>query len=637
MLAVLGIFSVLTFIIYSNTFSSPFVLDDFKVIAENSAMQTNAIFTNVNLHRYVGTASFALNYRISKLNTFSYHLTNSIIHILNAFLVFVLFRKIYAYVRNEPINNSTNLISFAIALIFLVHPIQTQAVTYIVQRYTSLAALFALVSLLSYFHFRTSAPPRYIFFCISVVSALLAYKTKENTATILLMLIVMELLLFKGTTLSVKKRIVLVLPFVLLVAVIPAAFLNLHQMAEKSLSSLMSELKESSMETPQISRSQYLVTEMSVIVLYMRLLVLPMHQSMHYLYPFTHSFFQLKTFLSFCLIMAVLVSAVILAKKYKEISFGIGWFFIFLLVESSIIPIQDAVFEHRLYLPSIGFISAGVVILFQILRKFNIRIFLGVIVLISVLLSAATYVRNEVWHDEITLWKSVLARFPQNYIAHSSLGSGYAKMKKWDEAIKELNVAIKINPEFAPSYNNLAISYTYTNRSEDAMKSYHKAIEVRPDYVKAYYNLASLYYQQRNLQEAFLLLNRAKTFNDKHPMVNNQLGRLYCQMGNYEKSFALLNEALSVEPDNTNIHYNMGICFMKSGKTHEARSHFFEILELDTHDYECYYFIGLSYEKEKNVAEAVNYYRLFISKSPDETANVRDAKSRLSALGGLVK
>ena len=625
-------FLIIGFISYSNILSAPFVLDDFKVISENSALQRNSIFTDLNMLRYIGYVTFALNYKINRLSTFGYHLVNIIIHIINAVLVFVLFRKLYLHIQPKRDRISSHMVPFFIALIFLVHPVQTQAVTYMVQRFTSLAALFTLVSLLAYFNFRTSSGMQYKYLLLSVISALLAYKTKENTATIPLMIILIEWLLLRGSGPSMMKKITYVLPFFVLIAVIPLSFMNFHQLAERNLGSILSELKETSYEAPQISRMQYLVTEFSVIVIYMRLLIVPINQSMHYLYPFTHSFFELKTFFAFCIIAGLLITAVLISKKYKEISFGIFWFFIFLLVESSLIPIQDAIFEHRLYLPSIGFIGAGVYLLFMFISRFPVKIFQTVMILIAAILAVATFERNEVWRDEIVLWKSVLKQYPQNYIAQSSLGNAYGRAQKWDEAIGALKLAININPAFAPAHNNIAVCYINKNLIEDAIKEYKEAITIRPDYVKAYYNLSLLYYKEGNLQEAFNLLTTAKSINNSHAMVNNQLARLYCQRGDFTKSTSLFNDALSMEPDNANIYFNEGVCLLAQRKPQEARTRFFKILVLDPKDMECYYYIAASYEMEQHFPEAIYYYRLFLSKSATETPYVKDAKRRLSGL-----
>lgn len=627
-------FLIIGFISYSNILSSPFVLDDFKIISENSALQRNSIFTDVNMLRYIGYVTFALNYKINKLNTFGYHLLNIIIHIINAVLVFVLFRKVYLHIQQKRDRISSHMIPFFIALIFLVHPVQTQSVTYMVQRFTSLAALFTLVSLIAYFNFRTFSGIQYKYLLLSVISALLAFKTKENTATIPLMIILIEWLLFRRSGPSLIKKIIYVLPFFVLIAVIPLSFMNLHQLAERNLGSILSEFKETSYEAPHISRIQYLVTEFSVVVLYMRLLVFPVNQSMHYLYPFTQSFLEFKTLLSFCVIAGLLASAIIISKKYKEISFGIFWFFIFLLVESSIIPIQDAIFEHRLYLPSIGFIGAVVYLLFLLLKRFHANVFLVVMILIAATLAIAAYKRNEIWRDEIALWKSVIKQFPQDYIAHSSLGNAYGRAQRWDQAVSELKIAININPVFAPAHNNIAVCYIYKNLTDDAIKEYKIAIDIRPDYVKAYYNLASLYYKEGNFQEAFRLLKKAKSIDNLHAMVNNQLARLYCQMADFTKSMSLFNEALRMEPDNTNIHFNYGACLLAQRKPQEARAHFFKILDLDPKDIECYYFIAASYEMEQYFPEAVHFYKFFLSKSADETPYVKDAKTKLTALTG---
>ena len=201
-LVVLLLISLLAILIYSNTFSVPFLFDDTPNIVENPQIKDLSNFSDFSGSRYVGFLSFSLNYRFGGLHVFGYHLVNLLIHIINGFLVYTLVLLLFrASSRLSPTThdlspfNSAHWIAFATALLFVSHPIQTQAVTYIVQRFSSLATLFYLLTVVAYLRWRLASPEgrrRYLWYGAALVSTVLAMKTKENSITLPLMLLLVE-------------------------------------------------------------------------------------------------------------------------------------------------------------------------------------------------------------------------------------------------------------------------------------------------------------------------------------------------------------------------------------------------------------------------------------------------------------
>lgn len=267
---------------------------------------------------------------------------------------------------------SAFVIALFSALLFVVHPLQTQAVTYVVQRYTSLATLFYLLSIFMYAKWRAAsagsetavsktelAPGlnarRIIFYAAAVAAALLAMGAKEIAFTLPAILVLWEFSFYKG---AVKKRLLYLLPFILAPVLIPL-----------SLISSNSSLFTAEGETAPPAALDYLFTQFRVLVTYLRLLVFPVGQNLDYDYPLYHSFADLNVFLSFIsLLLMVALGAFFFYRSRKKssaaplmlIAFGIFWFFIASSVESSVISIADVIFEHRIYLPSVGIIIAAV-------------------------------------------------------------------------------------------------------------------------------------------------------------------------------------------------------------------------------------------------------------------------------------
>jgi hypothetical protein len=379
-------------LIYSNTFNVPFQFDDIDNIIDNPSIKDLLHFPDagmaksgsisedvkpfINTTRYIGYLTFALNYKLYGLDVRGYHLVNILIHMSNSLLLYWLmvftFRTPFfsSEVGHQTLADaSRNFIAVFTALLFAIHPIQTQAVTYIVQRFTSLATLFYLLSLVMYIKWKESKEqqtkryvPSSMIFAISLLSAVLAMKTKEFAFTLPLVMAMYELMFFQG---KIKRRLLYLVPFVLTMLIIPLTLTG----AGGSLTDISGDEATALSETQDISRLDYLYTQFRVIVTYTRLLFLPINQNLDYDYPVYHSLLDPAVLFSFISLLLIFALGVYLyhMSRHPEIkgrywlrliSFGIFWFFITLSVESSVIPIRDVIYEHRVYLPSAGFFIA---------------------------------------------------------------------------------------------------------------------------------------------------------------------------------------------------------------------------------------------------------------------------------------
>ncbi len=227
-LAVLLLLTLLSALIYSNTFSVPFQFDDADNIVQNPRIKDLTNFFNLSGSRYVGFLSFALNYYVGGLQVFGYHLVNLIIHIVNGFLVYCLVLLLFrAESQDSPLatDNShlttASWIAIATALLFVAHPVQTQAVTYIVQRFASLVTLFYLFTVVCYLKWRLASSEsrsRFLWYGGAVLSTVLAMKTKENSFTLPFMILLVEAVFFRSFT---RRRWVALIPFLLTLPIIP--------------------------------------------------------------------------------------------------------------------------------------------------------------------------------------------------------------------------------------------------------------------------------------------------------------------------------------------------------------------------------------------------------------------------------
>jgi hypothetical protein len=273
------------------------------------------------------------------------------------------------YLKGSKISHYAASLSLASGLIFVAHPIQTQAVTYIVQRFTSLATLFYLLSLVLFIKARLYnleekrfyAPSHLGYYVGSLLAAFLAMKTKEMTITLPAIILLYEFCFFSPSLKELTKKLPYLTPLLLTFFIIPFSSYGLTLFGISGgtfigIAEVGDIIGAATQETTAISRTDYLFTQFNVIVTYIRLLFFPVNQNLDYDYPISHTLFEFPTLFSLLFLISIVIFGVWMFKKSRLISFGIFWFFITLSVESSIIPIRDVIFEHRVYLPSVGFV-----------------------------------------------------------------------------------------------------------------------------------------------------------------------------------------------------------------------------------------------------------------------------------------
>ncbi|MFI5295609.1 MAG: type IV pilus biogenesis/stability protein PilW [Thermodesulfovibrionales bacterium] len=501
------------FLAYSNTFYSPFQFDDRSQIIDNPVIKDLKNFTSdrrgydYNPRRFIGYLSLALNYRLGGLDVIGYHIVNLLIHIGNAFLVYLFVLLTF---RTPSMRQSADssppapvLIALFSALLFVSHPLQTQAVTYVIQRLASLATFFYLLSLVMYIKGRLAiekqddtggrlfSGPSLLFYLVSLIATVCAMKTKEMAFTLPLVIVLYEVIFFKS---PLKKMLLFLLPIILTLIVVPLSILH----SDRPLGEILSDVSEMTKVQTQMSRWEYLVTEMRVIVTYMRLIFLPINQNIDYDYPVYHSLLTPPVFLSFLFLLSIFGLGVYLllrgmknnppssAAHYRPIGFGILWFFITVSVESSIIPIVDVIFEHRLYLPLVGAltgITTGVLIAAKRLKIEKIVI--PVLVLITLILSGLTYARNTLWKDEMSLWQDAVEKSPNKGRPHNGLGAAYASNSQLDMAIAEYQTALRLKPDFVEARFNLAFAYLKKGNADIARREVDLILNVKPDLYEA--------------------------------------------------------------------------------------------------------------------------------------------------------
>lgn len=495
--------------VYSNSLHGEFHYDDYQGIVVNPAIKSLDNIADVRrpyntFTRFIPFLTFALNYHFHGLNVFGYHLVNLIIHLSNALLVFWLFQLIMQSppLKKSPWVKRTKELALLAGLIFVTHPVQVQAVSYIYQRMASMATLWYLLTMCFYIKARINHSHRLKYFCLALTSALLGIFTKEIFFTIPVVIMMSEILLF-GENYNIKKwrqsmqRNHSVLFFMLLLTII---VLFIPYSYNRTPLDVMKESAASQIHAWEtVNFGNYIPTQMRVIMTYLRLLVFPINQRFDYDFYLSYSFFEPKVLLSFMTILSLLTFAWCYRRKNVLMSFGIFWFFIALCVES-IFPIRNIIWEFRVYLPMTGFCFFLTGLFAQHVDPKRLKI---IAVLLISTLGLLTFQRNQVYRSEISLWEEVVSFRPKTSRAYSHLGASYIEQKKFSHAIPHLKKALQYKPDHRRALFNLVMSLVQLKRYDEAVVYAFQLYSLDPEAAINPSMLAFLYYQQRDYFSSF--------------------------------------------------------------------------------------------------------------------------------------
>jgi tetratricopeptide (TPR) repeat protein len=512
-------------LIYSNSLQGEFFCDDHLYIVDSESIRDirdiRGIWRAYNTRFLVGM-SFALNYWLGRMDVFGYHVFNTLVHICAALLVryFVFLTLQTPVMRVASRQDHADDLPFFAALVFLCHPIQTEGVSYIMQRAVAMAAVSYLGTLIFYIRGRLSG--RFIFYVLSWLSMAAGFLIKEMTVTVIVSLVFYEMCFFGRDERGSRKMALRLLPFLCGIIVM---FVIMRNVATDAVTQVQYAI------SPHFFDWRYVFTEINVLRTYLRLLVLPLNQTFLYDYPIAEGFFQASTLASLAVLAALLFMAVHLYKSRDNriLSFAIVWFFITTSVEATavILGARNVIYEHWLYLPMVGY----AVFLPFFLRRFFVdraafkRVMTGVIVFLCML----TYQRNFIWRTELRLWEDIVQKSPNNAGSHFGMAEVYQRNKIYDRAYAHYQQALfsykdkKRTPErydrayISSIYNNLALICYIFKRDEEMAGYFHRAVSVNPRNEMAYRNAGAIYYELHCYQEALAALREALRLNPRHP------------------------------------------------------------------------------------------------------------------------
>jgi tetratricopeptide (TPR) repeat protein len=622
-LTALFIITALALIVYSNSFYGSFHFDDYDNIVNNSKIQNiNDVesWWSFSANRPISMFTFVVNYHFSQLDVFYYHLENVIIHIFNGFLLFYFSILIFSSptVSNYKISAYKEQIALIIAIIFVVHPLATQSVTYIIQRQNALASMFYLSALVLYMTGRlktTNTYAKIAIFAFAAISSILAILSKENAYTIPLIIVLLEIffLFSPSRKEKINKKIYLLL-------LIPLLGITAIALSKFSFEVFKPIVPDQSMGYPEVvSPLNYLFTQFAAIPKYIQLLILPINQNLDPDFTMSKSFWEINTLAGFSFIIGTIALGIYLFNKNRIISFGIFWFYITIAIEASIIPLPDLFFEHRTYLPSFGIILIFTTALFQILShksKTLTYIFFATIIII---LSTLTYQRNKVWKNEISLWTDVVSKSPNKARPNANLGMAYNLEKNWSKAIEYYTKSIKISDIYSIVFYNRANAYSEILDLENAISDYTSAIKISPDYVSAYYNRGLTFSKQQKYNEAIANYTKTLELDPEFSSAYYNRGLDYLMLNQFDNAISDLSQAIILDPNLIVAYVNRGVAYLNKENYKLAIEDFNKAESLNPEMDMIYFNRAVAYHNLGNLDQAILDYSRTIEFNPGYT------------------
>ncbi|MBF0571614.1 MAG: tetratricopeptide repeat protein [Candidatus Omnitrophica bacterium] len=497
--------------------------------------------------RFFVFLSLAFNYHFNGLNVFGYHLFNLAVHIITAILVWwlTLLTLSTPAMKEDKIIRHANLIALFAGLVFVSHPLQTEAVTYIWQRAASMAAMFYLASLCLYVKSRLLQAEGYnsqlgrFYYPAALITAVVAMFTKENTVTLPLII-----LLYECSFLNTKDRLNwrCLAPFLLTIFIVPVTFLFIKSQVFQSMHGDLR--AHGGVITPM----HYFLTQFRTMVTYMRLVFIPINQNLDYDYPVFKNIFQLPVLISLLFLTAIFYWAKRLFLRYRLLSFSIFWFFLTLTIpESSFWAMGDIILEHRLYLPLVGYsiflVSGG----YYLWGKNSIKAMVIVLTVIIGCNAVLTYQRNKIWKDEIALWNDVVQKSPHKARPYCNRASAYSSAGNFAQALVDYNKAIEIDPQYLQIYNILSNFYFYQGNFAQAILINSKIIDINPNIAEIYNNRGYVYKIKGDFALALLDYNKAIKIDPDDSIAYYNRAQIYYQLKKYDKAWSDVHKAKELE------------------------------------------------------------------------------------------
>ncbi len=547
-------------VVYFNSFGNGFVFDDSFYVTENPLIKNPSlsgikdIFTEFYRWDYLPLTIFSLwvDYYLYGLNPEGYHLTNTLLHITGAILLYGLIFRV----------TRSSVTALWVSLLFLVHPVHVESVAWISERKNVLSLIFFILS----FNYYLDEGPR----LRSVLFFLLACFSKTTVVIFPLLLMLYD---FCFQEKSIKENFIPKIPYFMVTLAIFCIALMTHSQGGIVQSH------------PDGNPAYTLFSMIPVFKEYLVKLLFPVNLNIWYPNQIYRSFWEFQVLLSSVVLGLFIFLLKISYRRNRTVFFGLAWFLISLLPVSHIIPFPQMMADRLLYIPSIG-IFLAVVSGFRLavgqekILRANITAF-AVMVLVSglVLLSAN---RIPIYKENLTLWQDSIRRNENNTISMMYLGTSHWIKGDREKALEKFQKAREVEPENIRAAMSMGQIYEEQGKFKDAEKTYLEVIKQAPDNKSVYNHLAVLYGHRGQLGKALSLLDKTLSLDPALALAHYNRAVFLLKAERFQEALLEFQEAVQLEPRNPMFRFNLGMFYAKNtDQPGLGRVHLEESLRLD--------------------------------------------------------
>ena len=602
--------AALVAVVYARTFSAPFVFDDLTAIRDNAtirhlwppgAVLSPPISTTAG-GRPVVNLTLALNYAISGLAPWSYHALNLLIHAGVGLLLFGIVRQTLARLssRGSPAASETWLALTAAAL-WLLHPLQTESVTYVVQRAESLMAFLFLLTLYAFIRSLAPSAPR-CWLGLSFAACLLGMATKEVMVSAPLLVLLYSRTFVTGSMREAWRR------HGGFVAALAGTWLLLGWLV------VGTEGRGGSAGfNAGVTPWSYALTQCGALVHYVALACWP--------HPLILDYgTDLVTRVSDVALPAVAVIAALAATGWAlvrrpALGFAGAWFFALLAPTSSFVPVAtQSIAEHRMYLPLAALVVMAVVVAHR--RIGSIALWCGLAVALAFAL--LTWRRNGDYQNALSLWADTVAKRPDNARAHCSLADALTTAGRTTEAAASYAMSLRLDPTGIEAHDGLGALLLEAGRVDEARTHFEIALRLEPDETEAQNRRGALLARAGQADGALPHFQAALKRQPERADFHTNYGAALLQLGRADEAVAEFETALRLRPDFAEAHSDLALVLLQSGRLPEAAAHYEAVLRATPRDPVAHGNLGYIALQQGRAAEAVSHYRAVVQVSADE-------------------
>ena len=606
---------VATLVAYSNCFSSPFVLDDDDVIVTNPTIRALLPISRAlsgppqssTAGRPIVNLSFALNYAAGGLNPAGYHAVNLVIHILCGLVLFGIIRRTLSYLPHPP--HLPDLVAFFSALVWLLHPLETEVVDYVTQRTESLMALAYLMTLYGFIR-GSESDHRWRWYGVSIVSCWLGMLCKESMATAPVMVLLYDVVFCAGSlSKALRERGALY-------GGLAASWIALAVLLASNGRS------HSAGFASGVTAWTYLLNQAPIVLRYLRLAIWPTSLVFDYGLPKAAT---LSSALPAALPLLALMAATCALWFFdRRLAYLCTWVFVTLAPTSTIIPIATEVgAERRMYLPMMAIAVLAVVALARVASPAkagrHLQVFAGSLVAASVALGALTFARNADYHDPNALWRQVIARYPQGR-AHYNLGVNLRDAGQRSEAIREFELSVNDMPD-----SEYALGFEALNdgRYDEAIARLRRYLQLKPldiNAIRASNLLGRSLLGAGRPDEAAAAFRETLRMQPANVDGMSGLGQALLDGGHLDEASTVLRDYAQRVPQSAPAHFNLGLTLLKLRRFEEAATELSRAATLNPRDPAAHANLGTTFVELGRIDEAVDQFHQASTVESDPSA-----------------